>query len=103
MTQFANTPAMTDSTSGEQKVKRYVHQPLTIEHYGLHAKIQENGKVKITGIPVKTSEGVLEYDEVEIPASLVFKLANSLKLTRQVKYVTITEASTKGLSPAESE
>ena len=90
---FRNTPALSDENN-EGKVKRYVHQPLTIEHYGVHAKIQENGRVVISsvGTPVG-SEGEVEYDEVEIPASLVFKLATLLKATRTIKYVTVAEAS----------
>lgn len=92
MTQFRNNPTMT-SENKEGMVKRYVHQPLTVEHYGIHAKIQENGKVLISsaGIPVKGSNDV-EYDEVEIPASLVFKLATLLKATRTIKFVSVSEA-----------
>jgi hypothetical protein len=89
---FRNSPELKDE-SNEGKVKRYVHQPLTIEHYGIHAKIQENGKVVISSaaIPVHgTSE--VEYDEVEVPASLIFKLATLLKATRTIKFVSVTEA-----------
>jgi hypothetical protein len=74
-------------------VKRYVHQPLDVEHYGIHAKIQPNGKVVIVGVPVKNGDE-MEFDQVEIPASLVFKLATLLKATRTVKFVTVTEAQT---------
>lgn len=90
MTQFTNTANLKDENN-EGKVKRYVHQPLTVEHYGTHAKIQENGRVVITGQPVKNGD-VIEYDEVEIPASLVFKLATLLKATRTIKYVSVSEA-----------
>lgn len=89
MSKFANNPTLT-SDKKEGMIKKWVHQPLTIEHYGIHAKIQENGKVLITsaGTPVKGSkENEIEYDEVEIPASLVFKLANLLKDTRSIQYV----------------
>lgn len=96
MNQFTNNPSLKND-SQEGMVKRYVHQPLTVEHYGLHAKIQENGKVVITGIPDKTGE----YDEVEIPASLVFKLATLLKATRTIKFVSMTEA--KALPEIEKE
>ena len=88
MTQFRNNPTMTGE-EGQNMVKRYSHQPLTIEHYGIHAKIQENGKVVISSAGVKNEEGVFEYDEVEIPASLIFKLATLLKATRSVKFVGI--------------
>jgi hypothetical protein len=89
---FRNSPALSDENN-EGKVKRYVHQPLTIEHYGIHAKIQENGRVLISsaGQAVKGSDEV-EYDEVEIPASLVFKLATLLKATRTIKFVSVSEA-----------
>lgn len=90
MAQFTNSPSL--QSNGENTVKRYVHQPLTIEHYGLHAKIQENGRVLITGQPVKGNDGEMEYDEVEVPASLVFKLATLLKATRTIKFVSMTEA-----------
>jgi len=78
----------------EGMVKRYVHQPLSVEHYGLHAKIQENGRVLITsaGVPSTTNKDEIEYDEVEIPASLVFKLATLLKATRTIKFVSVSEA-----------
>lgn len=91
--EFRNSPSLKDENN-EGKVKRYVHQPLTIDHYGIHAKIQENGKVIISssGTPVKGTEGEYEYDEVEIPASLVFKLATLLKATRTIKFVTVSEA-----------
>ena len=94
MPQFRNNPALNDA-SGEGRVKRYVHQPLTIEHYGLHAKIQENGRVLISsaGIPVAGgAKDEIEYDEVDVPASLIFKLATLLKATRTVVFVSVTEA-----------
>jgi hypothetical protein len=78
--------------NNEGKVKRYVHQPLTIEHYGIHAKIQENGRVVISSAGEKGADGMIEYDEVEIPASLVFKLATLLKATRTIKFVSVSEA-----------
>jgi len=92
MPAFRNTPTLTDSNK-EGMVKRYVHQPLTVEHYGIHAKIQENGRVLIQGQPIPVKDSAeLEYDEVEIPASLVFKLATLLKATRTIKFVSVSEA-----------
>lgn len=87
MREFQNNPEL----NSDGQVKRYVHQPLTIDHYGIHAKIQENGRVVITGIPDKAGE----YDEVEIPASLVFKLASALKMTREVKFVKVAPGEIK--------
>lgn len=94
---FRNSPELKDENN-EGKVKRYVHQPLTTEHYGIHAKIQENGRVVISsaGTQVKGSD-VVEYDEVEIPASLIFKLATLLKATRTIKFVSVAES--QGLAP----
>ncbi len=89
---FSNNPELRDENN-EGKIKRYVHQPLTVEHYGIHAKIQSNGKILITGIPVKDKDGVLEYDEVEVPASLIFKLATLLKATRSVQFMNVGENS----------
>jgi len=93
MTQFRNTPELKDE-KGEGKVKRYVHQPLTVEHYGIHAKIQKNGRVVIQSqpVPIAGSKDEVEFDEVEVPASLIFKLATLLKATRTIEYVTMTEA-----------
>jgi hypothetical protein len=94
MPQFQNNPGL-KGEGGEGQVKRYVHQPLTIEHYGLHAKIQENGRVLISGQPEKDpTTGDMDFDEVEVPASLIFKLATLLKATRTIKYVSVTEAAT---------
>jgi hypothetical protein len=88
---FRNSPALKDENNAG-KVKRYVHQPLTIEHYGIHATIKANGKVVISGTPVATGKGdEVEYDEVEIPASLIFKLATLLKATRNIEYVNVSE------------
>jgi hypothetical protein len=89
---FHNTPELRDEDN-VGKIKRYVHQPLTIEHFGIHAKIQENGKVLISsaGVPIAGAAGEVEYDEVEIPASLVFKLATLLKATRTIKFVSVNE------------
>jgi hypothetical protein len=92
MPKFSNSPNLKD-TNNEGKVKRYVHQPLMVEHYGIFAQIQENGRVliKSTPTPVKGTDEY-EYDEVDVPASLVFKLATLLKATRTIKYVPVAEA-----------
>lgn len=89
---FRNGPEMKDENN-EGKVKRYVHQPLTTEHYGIQTQITENGKVIISssGTKVAGSDDI-EFDQVTIPASLVFKLATLLKATRTIKYVTLAEA-----------
>ena len=97
-----NRPTLRDN-DGEQKIKRYVHSPLTVEHNGVNASITENGKVVLSKVAnVKGDE--VEYDEIEIPASLVFKLASLLKATRKVKYVAISDLAGKdSTAPAHDE
>jgi hypothetical protein len=87
MTQFSNSPSVKDE-HGSEKVKRYVHQPLTFDHFGIHVTIKENGHVLITSVSPDPAdkESVIE-DEIEVPASLIFKIAQSLKLTRTVQFV----------------
>jgi len=84
MSKFENNPSI------EGNIKRYVHQPLTIEHYGINATIKENGRVVISAVDkaASTKEEVV-WDEVDIPASLVFKLASLLKATRKIEYVPV--------------
>lgn len=82
---FNNRPNM-QNENGENTIRRFVHSPLTIEHFGINASITANGRVIISKVARVVGEDV-EYDEVEIPASLVFKLASLLKATRKVEYV----------------
>ena len=90
MSQFHNNPGLSDE-QGTGKIKRYVHQPLTGDHYGIHYAIQPNGKVTISSGATTIGDDV-EYDEVEVPASLIFKLAMLLKATRTIKFVNMSEA-----------
>lgn len=93
---FQNNPNIAGSENGQ--IKRYVHQPLAVDHYGIRAQIKSNGKIVISGQPVQVlgkdgkPTGESEYDEVEIPASLVFKLASLLKATRSIEYVAVGSA-----------
>ena len=83
-----NNPRIEDG-----KVRRFVHQPVSIDHNGIHAKVQANGKIllnKVAGKDAKTGE--IEYDEIEVPASLIFKLASLLRMTRTVQFVALGEA-----------
>lgn len=86
-----NQPKVIDS-QGNQTIRRYEHQPLTIDHFGTKCQIHENGKVTITTSTNDPSDkdGVV-IDEVKVSASLIFKLAGLLKNTRTVKYVTVSE------------
>lgn len=90
MSQFRNSPQV-QNQDGQNTVKRYVHSPLTIEHNGIQAAIQKNGRIKLTKVANVIGEEV-EFDEVEIPASLVFKLGSLLRATRKVEFVAIQEA-----------
>ena len=99
MAQFTNNPSLRNQ-QGEGTIKRYVHQAITIDHNGIKAAIQTNGKIIITGRPTRNGDE-MEYDEVEIPASLVFKLGSLLRATREVKYVAISEVA--NTAPVESE
>lgn len=89
MAQFNNNPQMEDG-----RVRRFVHQPLTIEHNGINATIKSNGKVELSKVGGKDTDGTLLMDEIEIPASLVFKLASLLKATRKVEFVSMQDDNT---------
>lgn len=81
-----NTPRHTDA-KGNNQIRRWKHQELQIDHYDIHVHIQTNGKTKFIR-PVRGSD---EYDEIELPASLIFKVAELLKITRKPEYVSVTE------------
>jgi len=84
MAAFKNSPRIV-TIAGKRMMEIYTHQPLTFDHFDTHCQIQSNGKIKLTK-PVKDSD---EYDEIEIPASLVFKLVGLLKDTRSVEFVEV--------------
>ena len=90
---FKNQPAMTNNV--ESVIKRYSHQNLTLEHNGIHVKIQETGKVTISSKAEQNIEGEMEWDEVEVPASLIFKIARILQDTRRVDYVKVSNSEKK--------
>ena len=80
---FKNNPGLTDESG---RSGRWSHQPLTINHLGIQASIKEDGKIVIRSVPVNVAgSDEVEYEEVTIPASLVFKLAGYLKDTRSFK------------------
>jgi hypothetical protein len=83
---FHNNPGLKGENGMFQK-KVYTHQRLVGDHYGIHYVIQENGHIVLTNAG---GEGE-EYDEIEVPASLIFKLAGALKLTRSEEYVNVAE------------
>ena len=90
MKEFHNNPGMKNE-AGEWQNKRYSHQPLEGNHFGIQWQIKESGKVLIKSKPVPVlGTDEVEFDEVEIPASLIFKLKDALNMTRKVEMVTVT-------------
>ena len=87
---FKNSPRIV-TINGKRMMEKYTHQPLTFDHFDTHCQIQSNGRIKLTK-PVLNSD---EYDEIEIPASLVFKLMGLLKDTRSVEFVEVPDESEK--------
>ena len=64
-------------------IRRYVHSPFTVDHAnGIKCSVAEDGKVTITK---DTTDG--EFDEITVPASLIFKLATMLRATVKVHNV----------------
>jgi hypothetical protein len=59
----------------------------------VNCSIKTNGQVVISKIagPAKDNPNEVEIDEIQVPASLIFKLAQSLKLTRKEEYLTPAE------------
>lgn len=96
MTNFSNTPRNTNIPEG--KKIQYTHQPLTIDHFGTHVKIQENGKVVISKVSEDQSDaedGEIIYDDISVSASLIFKIASALKMTRSETLVDIGSTTQK--------
>jgi len=91
MSNFTNNPNM--NKGGESSIKRFVHQPLTVNHGGFKFSIQANGKTVISGPskPDKDNPGEYIFDEIEVPASLIFKISQALQMTREVKFLTMSE------------
>lgn len=96
---FRNGPSIQGE---EQKIKRYVHSPLKVDHNGITAEIKENGRIVLSNENDDSVPGTA-YDKIEIPASLVFKLASLLKATRKVKWMNLSELKSNPGSTAEDE
>jgi hypothetical protein len=70
--------------SETNKIRRYIHSPFSIEHNeNVKASCDKDGKVTITVL----EPGKEEYDEVIVPASLIFRLESMLRDTRKVRWV----------------
>ena len=84
---FKNNPGLTDE---QGRSGHWSHQPLTINHLGIQASIREDGKIVIRSVPVNVAgSDEVEYDEIEVPAAFVFKLAGLLKATRSIQFISI--------------
>lgn len=69
------------------KEVRYIHSPFSVTQVDTEtelvvASVDKDGKVTIT----QTDKTTQEYDEVNISAAMIFKLANMLRDTRKVRY-----------------
>lgn len=63
-------------------VRRWIHSPFTGEHNDIKFEVDKDGRIKLhKELPNE------EYDEIEVSASLIFKLAEMLRATRSVKYI----------------
>ena len=99
---FTNSPHAQDG-----KIRRYVHSPLVSDYNGIRMNIQENGRTILS----KSIEGDDEvvFDELEVPASLVFKLLTLIRAKPQSPLVidhgnihaTINPSGTIALSKSE--
>lgn len=91
---FTNNESQTNRSEGSEatetnKVRRYVHSPFSIEHNeNVKASCDKTGKVTIT----VSQPGIEEYDEVVVPASLIFRLSEMLIDTRKVRWIPKEEA-----------
>ena len=63
--------------------RRYVHTKTNGEHQGINFEIMQDGKIKLNNDDGKKEE----FDEITIPASLIFKLQTILVATRKVVWM----------------
>jgi hypothetical protein len=88
---FHNNPDLRNE-QGQEVKKVFRHQPLTFDHYGIQCSIKENGKITLRSVPTPVAgTNEVEYDEVTIPASLVFKLVQAIQMTRKIEHVAVNE------------
>ena len=99
--QFSNRPNLRDQ--GGTKERRFVHSPISVDHFGTQISIRENGKVRFAreAGPDPDNKEMVLIDEVEVSASAVYKAVTLLEATRQVKYLTHEESVKLGSVPAE--
>lgn len=85
-----NRPHMQLPNQPPNTTVRWVHQALSLEHDNgkFHFTIHENGKVTIKG-NAQEIDGVIEEDEIEVPASLIYKISRYLMDTRKATFLPI--------------
>lgn len=66
----------------EDKTRRFVHDPFNLQMEKLEIACDKDGRVTIT-----ENHDNDEYDEINVPASLIFKIAMMLEMTRSIVYV----------------
>ena len=91
---FNNRPHMLLQGQPENTIVKWVHQPLSLEHDDgkYHFTIKENGRVTISGNVTENKEtGEVEEDEIEVPASLIYKISRYLQDTRKATFIPIGE------------
>lgn len=74
------------SEENDNRIKRYVHTPVEVDHYGTKISIKANGRIVLSRLVHAHDGEDDEYDEIEVPASLIFKCATLLKATRSIEY-----------------
>lgn len=61
---------------------RWVHTEFETEHNGVKIKIHTDGKVTFSN----EASNPEDFDEITVPASVVFKANQALRLTRKAEY-----------------
>ena len=85
-----NTPNMAPNADGKVMIPRWQHQAVTLNHQETQIEIKENGRVILKRVDQKAStKDEVVYDEMEMSAALVFKIARWLKDTRRQVFVEV--------------
>ena len=66
----------------EDKTRRFVHDPFTLTQDKIKVSCDSDGKVTL----IEDHEDDT-FDQMTVPASLIFKIAMMLEMTRSIKYI----------------
>ncbi len=66
----------------ESKERRFVHDPFNLSTDKIDIKCDKDGRVTLTENHEEDT-----YDEINVPASLIFKIAMMLEMTRSLVYL----------------